>query len=186
MNVRIVDFKQEMNSKGEVVDWVLYGPGDDLQKTQTWARVKELIPPEKFERDSGGIKEKHMRWMWEQIEPAYKAWKDGEEIPVTGTPLGAWAGANKSQVKALKVAGIKTVEEVRDMPESMIGKVRIPDIRALITQAKIYLENQDKAQLARQADEQSKKIDGLEAKLEEALSMLAEKEAPKKKAKAAA
>lgn len=191
MNVRIFEFSQEIstkkNEKGdyEVVDWVEYGPKDDLN-TRTRATVKSLIPPDHFDRDNAGVKEQHMTYMWAQIEPGYNAWKDGVELPETGTPLGGWAALNKGTLTALQREGFKSVEDVRDMPESMMGKIRVPGVRALVSQAATFLDGQDKAAMAKAADEQNSKIAGLEEKLEAAMAMLEEQSKPAKRTKAAA
>ena len=178
--ITVLEFEQRIH-KGETVDWVKYGPKDDITSTQTWSRVKDLEPPEEFARDGMGIKEQHMTYIWAQLEPAYNAWKEGVELPEFGTPLAAWPGVNKAQVKGLQAAGVKTIEDLRDLSETAIPKIRVPGLRALVTQAALYLDGKDKADLVRSVDEQNQRIAALEAQLE----ATAKQPEKKKQAKAA-
>lgn len=182
MSIVIIEFTQTLNKKNEAVDWVLYGPKDDMN-TRTKVRVKELIPLDTLEE--GSTKRMHMDWMWDQVKPAYDAWKSGAELPETGTPLGAWPALTKQQVKAFHLAGVKSIEDVRDLPESMMGRVHLPNLRGLIKQAGMFLENQDKNSMVQDKLEQDEKISSLTEQLEAAMALLEEKK-PKAKSKEAA
>lgn len=53
----------------------------------------------------------------------FRAWKDGEEPPVMGTPLDQWPGLSPSQFKSLKNANIRTIEDAAAMNEEGIMRV---------------------------------------------------------------
>lgn len=171
-NVRVIEFKTRLNKAGKPVDWVRYGNAESLQVSSTWARVQDLIPPEDMEqdRDRQGLKMTHMRAVWSQIEPRYRAWKDGAKMPETGTPLTAWPGLNEAEIEAFNRAGIRSVEDVAEMSDGLIGKVALPNARDHRTQARKFLEMADKASA-------NARIEELEAKL---AALLEQGEAPKR------
>jgi hypothetical protein len=171
-NVRTVKFKTTINKSGKTVDWVLYGNAESLQTSLTWARVKDLMPPEDFDddRDKQGVKMMHMRAVWSQIEPRYQAWKSGSQMPETGTPLTAWPGLNEAEIEAFNRAGIRSVEDVAEMGDGLLSKVQLPGVREHRAQARKFLEMADKAHAL-------DRIAELEAKLAE---LAAAQEAPKR------
>lgn len=171
-NVRVIEFKTRMNKAGKPVDWVRYGNAESLQVSSTWARVQDLIPPEDFgdDRDKQGLRMMHMNAVWSQIEPRYRAWKQGKQMPETGTPLAAWPGLSEAEVEAFNRAGIRSVEEVAEMSDGMIGKVHLPNAREHRAQARTFLEMADKASA-------NARIAELEAKLAE---LAAAQEGPKR------
>lgn len=186
-NIRVYEFEVEMNKSGNAIEWVTYGPMDDASRTKTKARVKDLMPPEQDEKTDDGLSFTHMNYVWDQIRPHYDAWKTGEEIPETGTPLSAWAGLNKAQVGALKAMSIRTVEELRDMPEGLMMKTHMSGLRELRKQAAAYLDSREATQLAAEKIAADERVAGLEEQVEAMKALLEEKakqEAAKPKAKA--
>jgi hypothetical protein len=145
--LNIVEFKTQYRATKDPVDWVLISPiGPDLDKTQTWHRVDKIRPPENVDdnvRDS--LSYQDMAAKWSVIGPAYEAWKSGNELPETGTPLDAWSGVTRDQAKFMKDMGVRTVEDVRDMSDATMEKLRIPNARALPGLAKKYLEGESAA-----------------------------------------
>jgi hypothetical protein len=135
-------------------------------------RIKELMPNPKgvgptFERQ---------REIWAAIEPAYRAWKAGEEIPEDGTPLAMWPGVTASEAEVLARFDIRTVEAVRDIPEALFTKIPLPRIRQKATMAKAFLDNAGKAATAKAAAEQSAVISELQRQLAELQSARADRE----------
>ena len=161
------------DGKQEPVEWVTYAPDHDPLGTATKVRVKELIPPDFYPRDEEGTKAGLMHLKWNQIKPAYEAWKQGVEIPVDGTPLAVWAGITPEQADVLRSRGLKTVEAVRDATDAQISKVPLPNIRGLRDLAGQYLDGKDKAVAAALVAERDEKIKGMEAMLEEMAARLA-------------
>ncbi|HRX74154.1 MAG TPA: hypothetical protein P5341_08635 [Hyphomonas sp.] len=172
MDIRVIEFKTVF--KGEKsMDMVHVAASDAFTETgqlthSTWHRVKDLIPPEHEE----GMRADFMRARWATIEPFYTAWKEGNEIPEIGTPLAAWSGLTQAQAEALRRIQILTVEGVRDMTEAQIGRLNIPNPRALKVMAADYLDGRDKAGLIEE-------MQRLREQNEAMLAMLAEKEPEK-------
>lgn len=168
--------------KDRPVDWVIYSPSHAAMFTQISERVEWLRPPENGLRgDDDGIKMAAMRYKWGQVERAYEAWKQGHEIPLDGTPLGAWPGINEAQAQVFRAAGIKTVEQVADITDAMISRVALPGVRDLKAQAKAFLSNVDKAASAAKVTEQDDKIKALEEQLSAAMELLEQQTKPKGK-----
>lgn len=133
----------------QAVDYVTYSPSHSPLNTRTTERVHLLIPdPDRMGLDQDGEKLRFMTHRWNQIEPAYEAFKNNREIPINGTPLAAWSGVTPEQADVLRTSGIRTVEEVRDMTEGQADKVRLPNMRDMRKQAKLFLENTDTAKAA--------------------------------------
>lgn len=175
----VLGFKQtfEKNPKTGLmdrpVDWVTYAPVHAVQTTQITERVDKMRPPESgLNRDDEGKKLAFLRFRWEMIEKAYNAWKEGVEVPLDGTPLGAWPGINEAQANAFRSVGVKTVEGVRDLPEALIGKVPLPSVREIVKQAHLFLEARDASSSATKQAEMQAQIDGLKEQLGAAMELL--------------
>ena len=140
-STRIVKFWTEYRQKdGEMkgIDWVeLAAIGDELTTAQM--RVKDITPPE--HPDLKNMSHVALMHRWEVVGPAYKAWKDGMEIPETGTPLAAWSALSPEQAGVLKQMGIRTVEEVSELGDAVLEKVRFPNARRLPSLAKSFLQS---------------------------------------------
>lgn len=185
--IRVLAFKQEYvpdrKNPGKMItrDWVQYAPVSSIQNTQTWEMVNKLRPPEALENDDEGKKMAFMRHRWSMIEPAYEAWKQGQEMPIDGTPLAAWPGVTPEQVLAIQRLGIRTVEEVATMTDTVIAKLPIPSPRDLVKQARAYLDASDRGAAAKKVAEQDAKIEALQEQLAAAMELLNEQaEKPKR------
>lgn len=140
-------------AKLEGVDWVEYVTRIDDQgnaKSTNVERVASLDPVNLRITPGmdGGEKEMFFRMRWEQIEPSYLAWKAGNELPEHGTPLALWAGLTPEQVNVFKLAGIRSVEAIRDMTASEMQRVRLPNVNDIKRLAGVYLESSGAAQSA--------------------------------------
>lgn len=173
--IRVIGFREEYiktpGTEGvKTREWVSYAPVHNINAT-TSELVHTLIPPEHLKNDDEGTKMGYMQAVWRQIEPAYKAWKSNTEIPVDGTPLGAWSGVNAAQADVLRQNGIRTVEEVAAMTESQINKIMLPQPRMMKLQAVEYLESRKGDAVASRiaaAEEKSAALEALVAELMEA------------------
>lgn len=169
--LRILGFKAEM--KGERrIDWVHVASRDAMKDTgemqvTTWLRIDRIKPVPNMDDSE---KRKLMEIRWSQIEPSYTAWLEGNAIPETGTPLGAWHGVDPEQAEALRGVGIATVEQLAAATENQLSRPPIPGMRALRDHAAQYLAGADAAAKDRQLAE-------MQAKLDAALEMLAEQAA---------
>lgn len=176
---RILDDKGNLVMALQAEIWVTYAPAHNPVNTQTRERVRHLMPNKDMKGDKSGEKRKFVNVRWLQIEPHYNAYLAGEEIPTEGTALGQWAGANKAQSEALKAVGLRTVEEVAAMTDTMCDRVRMPNVRDFRKSAIAYLENAGAAATAAKSAETDSKIEKLEEQLGAAMELLEERSAPK-------
>ncbi len=167
--------------------WVTYAPAYSLMKTKNTERVRLMIPdPARMGNDQDGEKLKFMTARWLQIEPAYEAYMKGQELPVIGTPLGVWPAVSPEQVEVFRQVGIRTVEEVRDLGDGQLERVRLPGMRELRDQARLFLENSDAAAAAKRESEKDAMLEQMAQQIADLQELLNEKTAPKPKEKAAA
>lgn len=176
--IRVIKFETRYRVGKDPVDWVLVAPmGEDFEKTQTWHRVAKIRPSETADpniRDSESYKD--MEAKWTIIGPRYEAWKHGNEIPDEGTPLGAWSGVTAEQAAALRALDIRTVEEVRDLPDGVKQQLRLPNIPALQLMAREFLEGRTAAEKDAELAEMREKMAAMEELLAERMAA----DAPKK------
>ena len=99
--VEFVDLTTVGNAKYMVVPW----------------RVKDVM------RDTNGV--------WEVVEPHYNAWKQGEAVPTSGTPLSAWQGITRHQIEAVRLLGIYTVEDMAAVTDATLQKLPGPNLRSV-------------------------------------------------------
>lgn len=137
----------KINEKGKrvlencEVDWVTYAPSHAPLTAATTERIRHLRPTQEMLEGEPSEKLKFMLARWAAIEPAYDAWKAGHELPVHGVPLGSWPGVTTPMADELKKYGIRTVEEVRDLTDSQLEKIRLPNMRDLRKMAHAFLDN---------------------------------------------
>ena len=174
-SIRVLGFKTTYHRKAgreelEARDWVEWSPMHDPKAT-TREMIKFLRPPEEITEEEQNKAEKYMymREIWRQVEPAYNAWKAGNEIPLDGTPLSAWAGVTPEQIEVLRPAGVKTVQNLANMTESQMNKIMLPGLRNLKSTAIEYLASREKTA-------QAEEVADLKAKLEALSQMMAEKQ----------
>jgi hypothetical protein len=56
---------------------------------------------------------------------AYEAWCKGEELPAEGTPVKTWPVASPAQIKDMLAVGIRTVEDLAQLPDSELSSLGI-------------------------------------------------------------
>jgi len=178
--IRVLGFKEEYIAdkenpgKQKLREWVEYAPVSAIMTTRIWEMVNKLRPPANINNDDEGKKMDFMRHRWSMVEPAYEAWKAGRDAPIDGTPLGAWHGVTPDQVVAIQRLGIRTVEEVAAMTDSVVTKLPIPNPRELVRQAKAFLDATDRGTAAKKVAEQDAKIEALQEQLAAAMELLEE------------
>lgn len=162
-----IDVKGKRIMENQEVDWVSYAPAHSPINTMNWERIKHLEVTD--EMLSGEVTEKIrlMAVRWDQIEPAYRAWKSGHDVPVSGTPLAAWAGVTAEKAEVLRRYGIRTVEEIAQLAEGQLEKIQLPGMRALKKEANIFLEGRGAAESAQREAERDATIATLEERLRE-------------------
>lgn len=97
----------------------------------------------------------------------YKAFKEGREAPINGTPIDEWQGISRTRAKELRAIGIRTVEDLASLHDNAIQRIGM-GARELVQQAKAFLD-----------DEQS--VDKLREKISELEAEISELKKPKKK-----
>lgn len=182
----------KLDTKGNIIKelkeehWVSYSPSHSPLNTVNCERVRLMFPdPARMGEDQDGEKLRFMSHRWNQIEPAYEAFKEGREIPLNGTPLTVWSGISAEQVEVLRQHSLRTVEEVRDLTESQMERVRLPNMRDLRQQAKLFLENTGAAEAAAREQEKDKIIEAMSERMAAMEALLEERTSPKAKKDAA-
>jgi hypothetical protein len=174
--------------------WVKYVNRGMPQSAATEERLRHMDPANLVlpEGADGGSKQAFLEHRWAQIKPAFDAWLSGQQMPEYGIPLAAWPAMSPEQIKAFHSAGIRSIEDVRDMTEALITKVRLPNIRDLKKLAGLYIEGLGAAQTAEREAARDAEIAALREKLDAAMALLeqqaeqnAETEGGKRPAKAA-
>lgn len=192
LNDEVDKYGFKLDAKGNRVKslqeehWVSYSPAHSPLNTVNCDRVRHMIPdPARMGEDQDGEKLRFFSHRWEQIRPAYEAFKDGREIPINGTPLAIWGGLSQEQAEVLRQHSIRTVEEVRDLKESQLERIRLPNVRDLRQQAKLFLENNDAAQAAAREAQKDRVIEEMAERLAAMEALLEQQTAPKPKKDAA-
>lgn len=168
---------------GRETDYVVLIPrGEAADRVATPLRIPDIIPKGNLDEDNPS----HFALLrrWEMVEPAYKAWKAGQEIPEEGTPLAAWPGVTPEVAQRLKNMACYTVEHVAALGEEKAAGLPVPGARQLPKLAKQWLENRDKAEVMAQNESMQRQIAEMQVMMEEMASQLADKKP--RRAKAAA
>lgn len=167
LDFRVLEFRQDVNpDTNKLEDWVRFAASDSLLTSQTWQRVSEMRPKNvDGRRDPKGVKTAYFRARWEKVSPLYESWKEGNELPETGTPLAVWGGVNSAQVQALNAQGIRTVEDVAEMSDNVVDRVRLPNVRKLRGAAQEYLASRDNAEMATDLAAAKAEIEAMRAEL---------------------
>ena len=111
--------------------------------------------------------DKLVRNRWEAIRPTYEAWKAGQEVPLHGTPLAAWSGIAREQADVIRTAGIKTVEELAEAADSVLGRIQLPGMRDLAEHARRFIASSDQTKVADDLLRKDNQINDLQSQLEE-------------------
>lgn len=135
------------------VHWVEYATrfNDQGQATATTVdRIRSIDPANmKFDpTQGGGEKQMMFESRWEIVGPAYEAWKEGRETPLNGTPLDLWPGLTSEHAEIFRIAGLRSVEDIRDMDQSAMARVSLPNVSDYKKRADIFLQNTDVAAAA--------------------------------------
>lgn len=162
-----VDAKGRRVLKNEEVDWVTYAPSHAPLSSMTTDRIRHMQPTQEMLSGETSEKLKFFLARWAAIEPHYEAWKAGHELPTDGMPLAHWPGVTTAMADVLRTYGIRTVEEVRDLLDSQLDKVRLPNMRDLRKSAAAFLDNMRVAQVAEREVERDSEVAALKAAMAE-------------------
>jgi len=101
------------------------------------------------------------------VRPAYEAWRKGEEMPIEGTPIGAWPALTPDQAAGLKAAGLRTVEEMANATDTLVNKIPLPNVRGLKTLAEAFLASRDQSKVAADLAQKDREMAELREQLDE-------------------
>lgn len=165
--------------KQVAVDWVEYATRFNEQGQPTATTVERMrnIDPANLHFDpniGGGEKEMMFNSRWDQIEPAYQAWKEGRSTPMNGTPLDLWPGITTEQAEVFRLAGLRSVEDIRDMDQNAMLRVRLPNVSDFKKKAGLFLENSDVAAAAAREQAKDAQIASLTEQMEAMQELLKE------------
>lgn len=150
----------------KAIDWVEYGPigaPDRVRNTDKVSRILNVRDVPLDTNPAAGLAKVRADY----IGTLYRAWKDGQELPETGTPLAAWNGVTKEQADILRTKGFKTVEDVAGMTDTHIQNVPLPGLRALIEGAKRFMTAADSTRVAAELAQRDEELARLRADAEE-------------------
>lgn len=103
------------------------GQGREIYVNQDWVEIR--VPGDKDEIRQRQVRAEDKRRFAEE----WAAYKANREAPLVGTPLDKLPFLTKAQVMEFRAAGIRTAENLRDMPDSVSQKfMGINSVRARI------------------------------------------------------
>lgn len=144
--IRIVrfwtDYKVRPDGTREPIDWVEYCAPGMAQRLTTPATIRSLSRVIE-DVDPDNLAAAMARDRWATIKVAYDAWKAGQELPVSGTPLAAWPGVSTQQAEVIRTLGLKTVEEVAQASDTVLNKIQLPGVREIQANARRFLDGRD-------------------------------------------
>lgn len=82
-------------------------------------RVDEWFP----QLDQQAAEERLPHAWVESYKARYKAWKQGVETPLHGTPVSNWPVVSPAQVKSLQAAHLLTIEDLADANEEALARL---------------------------------------------------------------
>lgn len=80
-------------------------------------------------------------WL-DAFKRSFKSWKDGQELPVEGTPIVNWPAISPAQVKMLLSIQIRSVEDLAAANEESLNRMGM-GARALKQRAQSWLQSAD-------------------------------------------
>lgn len=161
------NYKPGKDGRPVGIDMVMYGPVGRIDRQCTTSTVASLGRLQPYNPGDNNIAVQMAHARWQRIEPAYRAWKEGREIPATGTPLGAWPQLAADQVEGLHMLGIRSVEDVANASESVLQKFPFSSARDVQKSAKLFLSAFDKQKTAQDIEQLQAEKDELKDQLEE-------------------
>lgn len=172
-------------SKSEPRDYVLIHASGQDGRAVTPMLVKQLQKirePEDPVNDQAAVQMCRLR---DFIMPRYEAWKAGQAMPDHGTALAAWHQLTEHQITAITAAGIKTIEELIEAPDTVLERINLPGRRNLPKQARNWMEMRDTEVVAEQMRERDARLAEMQAEnammreqLEKLMAMMNEQTEP--------
>lgn len=150
-------YEPSENGEMKAIDWVAYAPKGRMDKARNEDKVSRILK---------ATSKQAAKDIADAIRPAYEAWKAGQDIPLNGTPLQAWPGVSQQQIDILHQFSLRTVEEVSRLTDSELGRLPLPNMRALRDMATRFLDGKDVAANAKKVQQLEEQLAALQALLE--------------------
>lgn len=154
-------------------DFVEYAaPGRRAYATvvKTMGEIHAIKDPPLGEDDDDKVAEAQKR---DIILAEYNAWKLGQTLPERGIPLGAWPAIMPKVADQLRMAGVRSVEDVAELTEQAKSRLgHIGNLGDLIKQAKLFLGSADKLATATQMKSLEEQNAALREEMAEQAQML--------------
>lgn len=183
-------YRRDANGVLVAYDTITYSPRGDI-KTVLDRDVGRMSKVYTLEECGDNLAALAAYRLWQTIKPQYEYWKLNQQLPVNGTPLGAWGGASAAQAKVLKEAGLTTVEEVASASDIVLNKIGLANGLQLRELAKKFLANETKVNVAAVLDNVEQENAALKEQLAdqqrqiaEMMALLREQQADKPEGKA--
>jgi uncharacterized coiled-coil protein SlyX len=145
-------------------DWVSYGPigmGDRSQTADKVSRLAAVAPSRDMQNPA--VRAAAMRW--DAVKPLYDAWKAGREAPINGTPLAVLNSVPQEQADYLRTKGVKTVEELAELTDTHIERMKLSGLRQYIAEARRWLDASDSRKTVAALAEKDREIANQQAQL---------------------
>lgn len=137
--------------------------------------VTRWLAQNKAEVHGGRLPREHADY----YERAYQAWKNGQELPLEGTPIRGWAPIPPSQQETVVRAGIRTVEDLATMNAEACQRIGMGAVMLKNKAMAWVAQAKDKGPLTMEMAALKQKNDLLEASVskltEQMQALLAEK-----------
>mgnify|MGYP003385862891 CR=1 FL=1 len=172
-NIKVHSVHQEgiPNADGGIdQEWMIdYSPGTDASLGRILAKVRDVSPETNANGRQMRTNDPHsaigmmQRRRWEAMKPYIDAAQQGQEIPQQGHALAVWPGLDQRRAEIMRQYGIRTVEEMISMPESILITIqsKVPDIRHYMRQGRQFLDAQESSAAAAAINERDKVIETL-------------------------
>lgn len=172
-NLKVHSVYQEgiPNAEGSVdYVWMIdYSPGTDPSLARILAKVEDVSPESRANGRRSRVDDPNSaiglmkRRSWDAMKPHIDAAKLGQELVVNGHALAVWPGIDQRKAEIFRQFGIRTVEELTTMPESMVIAIssKLPATRHYVKQAHQFLEAQESSAAAAAITERDREIETL-------------------------
>lgn len=176
------EYKPNPDGTLRAIDMIAYCAPGMAHMRVTVDAVSRLAKVRPYTANSEDEAAKLANLRWNAIKPAYDAWKKGEELPDSGTPLSAWLGITAEESAIVKQAGIRSVEELANANDTVLGHIKLPRVRDLREGAKMFVASKDQNATAMRVEAAEKKSAELESQLEEMRKILLDMQSEKQAA----
>jgi hypothetical protein len=121
-----------------------YVPKDVIYALVTPAGTKDRLEKEAEEWIKSmeeGVQQERIPSAWlDYYRKALQAFKDQQEVPLSGTSIKDWSALSPSQVKILLDANLRTIEEVAEATEEAVSRIGMGG-RALKEKARAWIDS---------------------------------------------